>query len=75
MNITRWILIGATLILAAIFTFNFYIWSQEYKDQFFYNNDFLSLAMVFIFILAITGIFKWLLKEEILLTKPRGNKR
>jgi len=31
--------------------------------------------MVFVFILAITGIFKWFLKEEIVLTDPKRRKK
>ena len=71
MNYTRWILIGITLIVTAVFTFNVYIWSQEFKDSFMYSGDYLSYIMVFLFVIAITGIFKWFLKEEIKLTKPK----
>jgi hypothetical protein len=75
MNLTRWSLIGITFILVAVFTFNVYIWADEFKHTFSYNGDWISYIMVFVFVMALTGIFKWLLKEEILLTKPRGKKR
>jgi len=74
MNFKRWGLIGITFILAAVFTFWFYIWSDEFKHNFFFNGDYISLIMVFVFILSITGIFKWLLHEEIVLTKKRVKK-
>ncbi len=75
MNIIRFLLISVTFIFAAIFTFWFYIWSDEFKHTFFFNDDYLSLIMAFILVIAITGIFKWLLHEEIVLTKPRGKKK
>jgi H+/Cl- antiporter ClcA len=75
MNVIRYVLISVTFIFAAIFTFNVYIWSQEYKDTFLYNNDILSFAMVFLFVIALTGVFKWLLHEEIVLTQERRRKR
>jgi len=75
MNITRWLLIGITFIIAAVFTFNVYIWAEEFKHIYSYTNDWLSYVMVFVFVMALTGIFKWLLKEEIILTKPRGRKK
>ncbi len=74
MNFKRLVLVGVTFILAAIFTFWFYIWSDEFKHMFFFNDDYIGLIMVFAFILAITGIFKWLLHEEIVLTKKRVKK-
>jgi H+/Cl- antiporter ClcA len=75
MNITRWILIGITFIIATVFTFNVYIWSEEFKHLYSYTNDWLSYIMVFAFVIALTGIFKWLLKEEIILTRPRRRKK
>jgi H+/Cl- antiporter ClcA len=75
MNITRWILIGITFIIATVFTFNVYIWSEEFKHLYSYTNDWLSYIMVFVFVMALTGIFKWLLKEEIILTRPRRRKK
>ncbi len=75
MNFSRWILIGLTFILAAIFTFYFYIWSDEFKADFLYRNDYLSLIMVFVLVMAITGIFRWLLTEEIILTDPKRKRR
>ncbi|MFA5763244.1 MAG: hypothetical protein WC915_00345 [archaeon] len=75
MNITRWLLIGITFVIAAVFTFNVYIWADEFKQVYSYNNDWLSYIMVFAFVIALTGIFKWLLKEEIILTKPRKRRK
>ncbi|MDD4250923.1 MAG: hypothetical protein PHX27_01890 [Candidatus ainarchaeum sp.] len=71
MNIARWALISITFVITAFFVFNVYIWSNEFKQRFLYNNDFISLIMVFVFVMALTGIFKWLLKEEIKLTDPK----
>ncbi|MDD3083966.1 MAG: hypothetical protein PHP82_03010 [Candidatus ainarchaeum sp.] len=75
MNTSRWILISITFAIVAVLTFQFYIWSEEFKHQFMYNNDLISYAMVFLFVIALTGIFKWLLKEEIILTKPRRRQK
>ena len=71
MNYIRWALIGITFFFAAVFTFNVYMWSQEFKDAFSYSGDYVSYIMVFVFVLALTGIFKWLLTTEIKLTKPK----
>ena len=71
MNYKRWTLIGITFFFVAIFSFNIYMWSQEFKDMFSYNEDYLSYIMVFVFVIALTGIFKWLLTTEIKLTKPK----
>jgi len=75
MVLSRWLLIGVTFFIAAVLTFNVYIWSQEFKDIFSYNGDLLSYIMVFVFVMALTGIFKWLLKEEIILTDPKRKRR
>ncbi len=75
MNIARFLLISVSFVIVAILSVNFYIWSQEFKDTFMYNNDYVSYIMVFVFILAITGIFKWLLKEEMILTKRKPRRR
>ena len=71
MNYKRWSLIGITFFFAAVFTFNIYIWSQEFKDAFMYRDDYIGYIMVFVFVMALTGIFKWLLTKEIKLTKPK----
>jgi uncharacterized membrane protein YcjF (UPF0283 family) len=75
MNIARYFLIIVTFCIAAVLTFQFYIWSAEFKDLFFYQDDWISYIMVFVFVMAITGVFKWLLKEEIILTKPRPKQK
>lgn len=75
MNYFRYILIFATLAITAFLTISFYNWSYEFKDTFSYSGDYISYAMVFVFLLAITGIFKWFLKEEIILTDPNRPKR
>lgn len=74
MNIKRFFLIGITLIITAIFIFSIYVWADEFKHIFFFTGDYLSLIMVFAFIISLTGIFKWLLKEEIKITKKRNKK-
>ena len=75
MNWFRYLLIVATLAVTATLTILFYNWSYEYKDTFSYGGDYLSYIMVFVFIIAIAGIFKWFLKEEIRLTDPKRMKR
>ena len=75
MNTIRWILISITILIVAALTFTFDNWAGAFKDNFFYNNDYLSYAMVIVFIFAVTGIFKWLLKEEIALTNPNRRRR
>jgi len=75
MNWFRYTLIVITLAFAAFLTISFYNWSYEYKDMFSYSGDWLSYIMVFVFILAITGIFRWFLKEEIVLTDPKRRKK
>ena len=71
----RLILIGMTFVIAAILIFQVYVWSEEYKRTFFFTNDLLSYIMVFVFVIALTGIFRWLLKEEIILTDPKRKKK
>ena len=75
MNWFRYLLIAATLGVTAFLTISFYNWSYEYKDTFSYSGDYLSYIMVFVFIMAIAGIFKWFLKEEIILTDPKRKRR
>jgi len=75
MNWYRYILIAITLAVTAMFTILFYNWSYEYKDTFSYSGDLVSYAMVFVFIIAIAGIFKWFLKEEIILTDPKRKRK
>ena len=75
MNIYRWLLIGTTFAIVALLTFNFYIWSDEYKNDFLYQDNYLAYIMAFVLIIAVTGIFKWFLKEEIVLTDPKRKRR
>ncbi len=75
MNTTRWILISLTFAISAVLVFQVYIWAEEFKHVFMYNNDFLSYAMVFVFVMALTGVFKWFLKEEIILTDPKRRRK
>lgn len=74
MNLTRFFLVGTTLIITAIFIFSIYRWADEFKTIFFFSNDYLSLIMVFAFIISLTGVFKWLLNKEVILTK-RGKRK
>ncbi|MDD3160221.1 MAG: hypothetical protein PHQ98_04590 [Candidatus ainarchaeum sp.] len=69
MNYKRIILIGTTLLVCAWLTIQVYIWSQKYKDRFFYQDNYLGWIMIFAFIFAITGIFKWFLKWELKATR------
>jgi hypothetical protein len=75
MNKSRWILIGFTFIIVAYLSFNVYIWAEEFKHTFSYTGDYFSYIMVFVFVMALTGIFKWFLKEEIILTKPKRRRK
>jgi len=75
MNWSRYTLIIITLVFAAILTVPLYTWSAEYKDTFFYSGDWISYIMVFVFVIALAGIFKWFLKEEIILTNPKRKRR
>ncbi|MBT4192067.1 MAG: hypothetical protein HOE11_02055 [Candidatus Diapherotrites archaeon] len=75
MTLGRWLLISVTFVIAAIMTFQVYVWSDEFKHMFSYQNDWISYAMVFLFVMALTGVFKWLLKEEIILTDPKRKRR
>ena len=74
MNWTRFLLISITLLLAAGFIFAIYRWADEFKFQFFFANDYLSLIMVFALVISITGVLKWLLNKEVILTR-RGRKK
>lgn len=71
MGASRWILITAASAIAIWLTFLLYVWSNEFKERFFYNNDWVSLAVVFIFIFAIGGIFRWFVIQEIRITAPK----
>ena len=75
MTLVRWFLIVVTFAIAAIMTFQVYIWADEFKQMFSYQNDWISYAAVFLFVFALTGVFKWLLKEEIILTDPKRKRR
>jgi multisubunit Na+/H+ antiporter MnhB subunit len=75
MNTSRWILISLTFAVAVVLIFQVYIWSEEFKHSFMYNEDYISYVMVFIFVIALTGIFKWFLHEEIILTDPKRKRR
>jgi hypothetical protein len=75
MGLYRWLLIGVTFVVATILTFQVYVWSDEFKHMFSYQNDWISYVMVFAFVMFLTGVFKWLLKEEIILTDPNRRRR
>jgi multisubunit Na+/H+ antiporter MnhB subunit len=75
MNTSRWILISLTFAVAVVLIFQVYIWSEEFKHRFMYNEDYISYIMVFVFVIALTGIFKWFLHEEIILTDPKRKRR
>ena len=75
MNWTRLILILVSLAIAAYFTIMLYNWSSEYKDLFSYLGDWRSYVAAFALIYAVTGIIKWLLMEEVRITRPRTRRR
>ncbi|MEK6958914.1 MAG: hypothetical protein AABW59_02605 [archaeon] len=74
MNWGRAILITATLAITAWLVIQVEMWAEQYKSNFFYLDDWTGWIGVILFVFALTGIFKWLLKEEIILTRPRRKK-
>jgi hypothetical protein len=75
MHYTRWLLIGITFFIATYLTIQFYIWSEPFKRIFSYNDNWISYIMVFALVMAITGIFKLLLKWELIATRPKRRKK
>ena len=71
MKLMRWALILAACIVAFYVTLNFNIYFEEFKQIFFYTNDWMSYLMVMLLIIAIGGIFRWFVKQEIWITKKR----
>ena len=75
MNWTRWILLSITIVIALYFLFQLEIWGAEYKDIFFYLNDWNSYIAAFALILSVSMILKWFVKWEIRATEPKNQKR
>jgi hypothetical protein len=57
------ILISFAFLAYIIIAFHF--WAMEYKDLFFYLDDYTSWIFAFILVASITGILKWLFKWEL----------
>lgn len=71
MGLYRALLIGITIIIAAYFLFTIDIWAGQYKNLFAYMNDWRSWIMLGALVYSVEGIIKWLLNEEVVVTRPR----
>ena len=75
MGYKRWILIGITILIVGALTFAVETWAKDFKDLFFYMNDWTSWIFVGLFVAALTGIFKWILDTEVAITRPERRRR
>ena len=71
----RLLLIGVSLLIVAYLLFSLEVWAGDFKNLFFYLNDWRSWIAVAALIYAAQGIIKWLLMEEVKLTAPRRPRR
>ena len=54
----RFLIIVTAIILATLFIFQIELFAHEFRRDFFYRGDWLSLIMVMFFVIAIGGTIK-----------------
>ncbi len=66
-KIIRYLLIGITIAVAVWATVNINFYLYEFKDIFYWSNNWLDLIMIFVLIIAIGAIIRWfvLLEEKV----------
>ena len=75
MNWTRIILISASLLLVAYFTFQLDLWAGDFKNLFYYLGDWKSWFALAALLYAIKGIVQWLLLAEVRVTEPKEHRK
>ncbi|NMA44481.1 MAG: hypothetical protein GX950_01555 [Candidatus Diapherotrites archaeon] len=65
MKLINIIILFLSFCFLAYISIKLHFWSMEYKNMFFYLDDYTSLIFVFLLIISITGILKWLYKWEL----------
>lgn len=69
MKIKKWIIILATFAIIIWLLFELQIWAKEWKDLFFYMDNWLLFVGLFIFVMVAKKIASWLLTTEMKVLK------
>ena len=69
MKATSWFIIIITLLIVAALSFSIDLWAREWKDLFFYLDDWRMWIIIFVGILVIKKILEWALKAEVRVLK------
>lgn len=69
MKLTKWILILATFAIIIWLLFGLELWSKEWKDLFFYMDNWTLFIAIIIFVLVAKKIASWVLTTEIKVLK------
>lgn len=69
MKIINWIVIIASILIVAGILFSLERWAGEWKNLFFYQDNWIMLLFLIIMVFAISGIIKWFLKAEVKILK------
>ncbi len=60
MKYVHYVIVIAAILVAAWFTFQLELFSHEFRMDFLFRGDWISLIMLMILVIAIGGIFKLL---------------
>ncbi|MFA6399978.1 MAG: hypothetical protein WCW44_06485, partial [archaeon] len=61
MKYLKWTIIILSIILVAAIIFNLERWAGDWKDLFFYQDNWIMYIFVFAMVFALSGIIKWIL--------------
>jgi hypothetical protein len=69
MNIIKWLIVIITLAVIVSILFNLELWAGEWKDLFFYMDNWLLWIGLIIFVIVAKKIATWILQTEIRVMK------
>ncbi|MGI6589863.1 MAG: hypothetical protein ACOX1V_04355 [Candidatus Iainarchaeum sp.] len=69
MKITKWALIIVTFAIIIWLLFNLEIWAREWKDLFFYQDNWILFVALFVFLVVAKKIASWVLVTQLKVMK------
>ncbi|MEI7961169.1 MAG: hypothetical protein WCI04_02435 [archaeon] len=69
MKATSWLIIIISILLVAAISFSIDLWAGEWKDLFFYLDDWRMWIVIFVTIWVVKKILEWALKTEVRVLK------
>lgn len=65
MKLGSWMIIIITLLAVAAISFSIDLWANEWKDLFFYLDNWWMWIIIFIAVYVVKKILEWVLRAEV----------